>query len=266
MKPAYVLPLLLAAIVAISADTNAQTSGAADASLTIAQYQQRGVPSPEPIWGAEEYAEAIEVFGGDDPAPLPRHGSSRSGALFARLISTDNLLHARSVREILEMGAEPTQAALTRMIHYTEQVPGLLMMYVEATDGVQPYGSEVVRISIYTLQTGRALFDLTYGFLGSQSSELQNSDGVRDAKQQMRDGLNQTLDGLLAMLSENGSFLAADMEFLADGLRREVPGVFGYFSALQKKTVRASIEKVSKKHTNRRVRESMKSLLAELRK
>lgn len=267
MKKIYPLPLLAAAaVVLISASAGAQTSGAPDESLTIAEYQQMGVPSPEPIWGAEEYSAALSVFDGKAKSALPRHGSNRSNALFARMVAPENLLHSRRVSEILEMGPEATQAALTRLIKYTEQVPALLMMYIDGTVEVQPYGAEVVRVCVYTLQTGRALFDLTYGFVDSQPEELQNSDGIRDAKKTMRDGLNQTMGGLLQMIQEENAFAAADMEYLANGLLVEVPGIFDYFSPPQKKTVRTSIENISKKHSNRKVRESMKSLLAKLGK
>lgn len=265
MKKFHILPLLAATILTISADAVAQTSGAPDASLSIADYQKFGVPSPEPIWGAEEYELALGKFDSLKLA-LPRHGSARSGALFTRMISTDNLLHGRAVRQILEAGPDETQAALARMIKYTEQVPVLLMMYIDGSAALQPYGAEVVRISVYTLQTGRALFDLTYGFVDSQPEELQNSEGIRNAKQQMRDGLSQTMGGLLAMLAEDKAFTSADIEFLAEGLRREVPGIFGYFSASQKKTVRESIELLAKEHANSRVRQTMKSLLAALGK
>lgn len=57
-----------------------------DASLTIREYEDLGVPDPASEWTVNEYEEALRVLGELPRAKLPRDGSARSQLLFDRLV------------------------------------------------------------------------------------------------------------------------------------------------------------------------------------
>jgi hypothetical protein len=225
-----------------------------------------GISSPDKVWGAADYTEAVEALSSISKSSLPRFGSERSGALFARMVSIENLLPPGGVRQIIDSGQEVTGANIQRLVEYSRTVPPLLMLYIDQQPGVQRYGAEVVRVSLFALQTGRASIDLAYAILELQPKGTMDAPKIVAARKQMSDGLNQTLNGLFEMVGQEPHFRSEDLEFLADGLRREVPLVFKYLTSEQKKGMRTKIKKVAAKHRNRQVRESLNALLAAVKK
>ena len=246
--------------------TGSAYSQPADESLTLDQYMEMGISSPDRIWGAADYSEAVEALTSVSKNALPRLGSARSGALFARMISTENLLPPGGVRQVIDSGMEVAGANIQRLVEYSRTVPPLLMLYVDQNPGVQGHSAEVTRVSLFALQTAAASVDLAYAFLATQPKETMNSPRIVSARKQMSDGLDQTLNGLLDMVSQEEHFRSDDVAYLADGLRREVPPIFKYLSAAQKKSMRTKIQKIAAKHKNSRVRESLKGLLAAVKK
>src|SRR5580704_15216011 len=77
-----------------AAPAKAAADAPTDQSLTTEQYVELGLPAPDRPWTGEEMTQAAEVLsriaaGGAER--LPRYRSERSGEVFARLTSADNL-------------------------------------------------------------------------------------------------------------------------------------------------------------------------------
>src|SRR5215467_13179378 len=67
---------------------------APDHSLTAQTYIQKGMPANDRLWAEDDYAKAASVLktlAASDATQLPRYGSSTSGAVFAKIVSRDNL-------------------------------------------------------------------------------------------------------------------------------------------------------------------------------
>jgi hypothetical protein len=265
MNPLRTSSVLAAIFFAVTIASVAQPA-ANDQSLTIERYMELGIPSPDRIWGAEEYAQTAFVLSSLPKDELPRFNSARSGALFARMVSTENLLPAGGVPQLVDSGQEVMSANMDRLVAYTQSVPPVLMLYIEDTPGVQRYSAEITRVSLYALQISRVCCELVDAILKPIPKKEQTGSAFASGRKQMSDGLNQMFNGLVSMVASEEAFNAADLTYLADGLRRESPPVFKYLNATQKKKVRGDIEKVAASHSNRAVRASLKSLLAATKK
>jgi hypothetical protein len=102
---------------------------AEDTSLPLAVYRAAGVPELDQAWSASDYQRCLQVFvdlvrGGR--GDLPRAGSARSGALFARVVDARNFA-ARP-------GAAGERAS--ELASYLDVFPGFLKVYAPASDGV----------------------------------------------------------------------------------------------------------------------------------
>jgi hypothetical protein len=118
-----------------------------DTSLELAVYRAAGVPDIERPWAPEDYEHCLQVFGqllrggrGD----LPRQGSPRSGALFARIVDPSNF--AATSRA----AASPSDRAraLERQL---ETFPGLLQSYSPANDGLD-FSTEQADLGVALLE------------------------------------------------------------------------------------------------------------------
>ena len=65
-----------------------------DHSLSLEVYQERGIPHYDSVWNMEDYSTAFFVLNTikyENPEALPVRRSEKSGLLFSRMISIDNL-------------------------------------------------------------------------------------------------------------------------------------------------------------------------------
>jgi hypothetical protein len=113
-------------------DTAAAPEPRDDTSLELAVYRAAGVPELERPWGPDDYERCLRVFGqllrggrGD----LPRRGSARSGALFARLVDAQNF-------EATSRAAGSPGDRARALERQLESFPGLLQVYSPANDGL----------------------------------------------------------------------------------------------------------------------------------
>jgi hypothetical protein len=136
--PAPRVPEAAPELVATAQPRDEAESGAAppeprdDTSLDLAVYRAAGVPELDRPWSPDDYERCLQVFGqllrggrGD----LPRQGSARSGALFARLVNVQNF-------EATSRAAGSPGDRARALERQLESFPGLLQVYSPANDGV----------------------------------------------------------------------------------------------------------------------------------
>lgn len=249
--------LVLPALLFLSAGAIAQP---VDESYSMESYRSLGVPPADKVWGSEEYRMAVEVLLQEPARALPRFESKRSGTMFARIIATENLFPAGGYQTILDRGAEATQAAFTRLGEYIEPLTKLKEYYLQKGDGKQQFGPEVVRISFFMMQSARAIVDLTESFISTLPEQKRTASSTVASKNRLREGLRQMVVSNLELLGQEESYDDADLEFLANGLRQEIPAIAGYFNAAQVKSIRLQIATFSDKHRSRTVRETLQRL------
>jgi hypothetical protein len=233
-----------------------------DRSLTIGRYLELGVPSPDSVWGAAEYLRLIQA-----PIPdgcMPRLGSGRSGALFERMIAVDNLLPKGGVRKVVGGGSAVVEVHLRRLDEYTRHIPTMMLFYISEEPGPQKYGAEITRISLFMVKSYRASFDLASALFDPRLVSRQNSPQALAARR-MCEGLNITIIGVIGIFDDESHFRAADLEYLAGGLRRELPLLVGYLSSNERKSLHSRIRGIVEGTSNPRIRKSMSGLLPKLR-
>lgn len=158
-----------------------------DTSLTLEVYRAAGVPAIDRAWTPADYERALKVFlellrsGRQD---LPRFGSSRSGALFAHLVDSNNFEAA---------AASPGERArgLQRNL---EVFPELLRLYSPASDGLD--------FSVEQAELGVCLLELLALALASSRAVASEDSGWSDEYEQQRSVTAGVLRGVSAMLGE----------------------------------------------------------------
>jgi hypothetical protein len=126
----------------------------ADTSLGAAEYAQAGVPDPARPWTGAELAQAARALGElakRSPGALPRYQSPRSGALFARITSSEDLARLSANEDGASLLAR-SQAALQVL----EAAVPLAALYETAleqsavtdTDGLEVLGWQLQCIGV----------------------------------------------------------------------------------------------------------------------
>lgn len=139
-----------------------------DNSLTVAQYMKANVPDPASVWQPPQYkyaAEALAKIAKRDLSQLPRVGSPKSGALFARFVDPKNLSILRSSRLSL-------QDRLKNSDTFSGCFNPLLMIYEDAINAGSQFDAEYVELAVF----GFEVFTVSIGAAEHLLEEVRADD------------------------------------------------------------------------------------------
>ena len=174
-----------------------------------------GVPDPNKIWGSEEISAAINVFSGvkwDKPYILPRKGSQKSGILFDRMISLENMqfLHDDTLKL-----HEKAYASL-RFLEIFEEWKDV---YTHPMWKKQYYNRELVDININEVRVTEIMVELTVDVMASDDpSAMMLQSGVPQVKMNYVSSVVNAMN----LQSYTSQFLPKDLELMADSLSASV--------------------------------------------
>ncbi len=192
-----------------------------DRSLDPAVYSASNLPDPNAPWTPQEYATAAEVLGGlarQNRLFLPREDSSRSGAVFARLMARENF-------------AELTPQAAN---DYLQILPRFFALYAPAEDGAA-FPREQVRLAELMLWLyPRALHALAEGHKAGVVPEQPLI--------QQRAVAVGVVRGAAHMLQETQRYRSSDRSLLESSLSKVEPELRPELSKEQADQVAASIQ------------------------
>ena len=132
-----------------------------DRSLTAEQLGRLGLPATDRDWGSPEYERAAAVLrdvAAVDPHGLPRHGSARSGDVFARMVSAENLHLLRDPHL-----APSARVEIGGAQH--DAIQQILLVYLEPAERYVIFDEELARVIGLYLQSSLMLWPLLEGVL-----------------------------------------------------------------------------------------------------
>lgn len=183
---------------------------APDHSLSATTYFQKGLPAIDRIWTGDDYLQAgvvLRTIAAADVTQLPRYGSPSSGAVFARIVSTDNF----------RKSPDPLQATAEIL----QKLGQVAFVYLSAITPKRVFDSEVVELGRFELELSRDSLQ----FLGNvqvlplsaseNDKKLQQDLGKLEEK--LRQALAKIIDGCLLILAEK-NYRSAELVRLAETL------------------------------------------------
>lgn len=181
-----------------------------DNSLPLADYLKLGVPDPKDPWSMEELIQAYHVLGKlkwEQPLQLPIKGSKKSGDLFERMLSFENLSFLQDTVSLNQKAERITE--FIQVYDYWRSVythPGIKNNY---------YHHELAEIEIFNLRFMEAMFHL--------AKKINKSDNAIDAAlkygyESIKKNYVYCLLGMLDTQSNTSQFLKADLELMADSI------------------------------------------------
>jgi len=133
----------------------------ADESLPADEYIQLGIPSYDRTWTGQDMTKAagvLKALADRAPQQLPRFGSKKSDAMFARIVSRENLTFFRS-------RSFPLAARFPPAIEYIESFNGILKSYLFAKAAGKIADDELVELMGAELHVIWVELDLVDEFL-----------------------------------------------------------------------------------------------------
>jgi hypothetical protein len=214
------------------------------------------MPDLDHPWLPTDYAAAVQVIrpiAQHEPAALPRYGSRKSGALFARMTSLKNLAGASAAVgwprvELLE--------------GYLNTVSDLQAAYFHASRASRPYGPEVASIQIFELRAAVLTADTVHGLasLSAEKDQPQLQRGVTA----VLEGLEQMGLGVLHSLIEQKFYPDSDRLRIAEALQSDLPPLANAVDPATRRELLARVRSVHDSEPSREIRGVLEGLASAL--
>ena len=133
-------------------------------------------------------ANALRSISAASPGQLPRLDSSRSGAVFARIIARDNL-------DFFRNRSLPLNSRFPAAIAYIESLNGIVKIYLSAFTSRHVSGDDLIELMGAVLRTVQVTLELVDEFLPTISKDDPKYDVRMDGLKRMREGLGGVVNG-----------------------------------------------------------------------
>lgn len=225
-----------------------------DQSLTPAQYEGQGMPSCNKTWTADDCMKAYSAMGTirmKNFHSLPRKDSRKSGAMFGRLISKDNL-------SFLEDTTISLAAKAYRMQTLGNFMGQLGTLYSDKLKLQQFYGDELIEIYATHIFVRGKMLEL--------AENINNSTSQEDiAMQSGRTGIVGSYVFLMAFLvseeQKPKAFSSGQLERLNKEMALSLSVNTKYLDSLSKQKVSAEIRNLYENNTSVSARKEIDDML-----
>lgn len=197
-----------------------------DHSLTVDEYLKLGVPATDRTWNGDAMqhaATSLMNIAKSDPGHLPRYRSDRSGVMFARMTSPQNLERYQNRKLSLDLRMSP---ALT----YLGATNDVLQLYVSSFLKNATGDSELIELIGSELHTAVVLLQLVDEERSTLKQDDPNSAKRVAGLEKMRNGLATMTGGALTTLTETSSYRTSERARLLRYLQETLPAIVAHIS------------------------------------
>lgn len=192
-----------------------------DKSLMLEDYVEAGVPPCDGPWSGEEMwsaVDALQKLSAKSPIYLPRCESERSGQVFARLVSRDNLDFFRDpARDLEERSLEA--------IDHLEAGSKIMLLYSNAFKRRVVSGRDLVECLGNQLRMAALLMSMCDESLAMLDMSDANTAGGIEALRDFQASLGEILGGALYMFTKSGAFRRSELKQLLGHITEATPQI-----------------------------------------
>lgn len=219
---------------------------APDRSLAAAAYVAKGLPPADPVWAPQDYHRAVKVLeelANEDASLLPRFASPQSGAVFARLVSADNLQALRAAK------LSPNE----QMGLATELFPALgklMTLYATKSRPEAVFDREVTELMALLLAASHEMMVIGDNFMKTVPADDPRLEARLAGRAKLQGGIGTIVQGCVVTLSERAFYRPAARAQLAAALAAELPRLYPYLLPAARQELPGQLEQAASAETD----------------
>ncbi len=180
---------------------------ASDESFTTAEYLRLGLPAPDKAWSADDMAKAAEILDAvaqQGSQHLPRYKSRRSGEVFARLTSPQNL-------DFFKDRSLPLGSRIPPSFGFGEASNRIFKLYIAGFVKKEVRDTEIVELWGAQLRSTTMMLVLLDEFLPTIKKNDPKYQVRMQGLDRMKRGLAEVVSGGLQTLTERATFRTSEL-------------------------------------------------------
>ena len=190
-----------------------------DESLTSEEYIRLGLAAPDREWSGNDMVEAEKVLASlanKGYRQLPRYQSERSGEVFARLTSPQNL-------NLFRNRSLPLEARLPQSLSYFQAGGQIFKLYLSAFLKKDVRDSELVELMGAQFRSTAVVLEIVDEFLTTLKKDDPKYQVRMQGLEQMKQGLASIVAGGLQTLTERESYRGNELARLVGYMQETFP-------------------------------------------
>ncbi len=190
-----------------------------DTSLTLEAYRDAGMPAHERRWSGADMtraANALSAITQADAGKLPRLESPRSGLLFARMTSEENL-------DLLRNQSLPIDQRLPDALTFMQGSSAILKLYLASFHKDGTGSTELIEIYGAQLQLWVVITEILNAFIPTLNKNDLTYEVRMQGLEKFREGLEMAVAGTLQTLTERTGYSTAELKRLLGFMQQTYP-------------------------------------------
>jgi hypothetical protein len=190
-----------------------------DESLTPEEYIRLGLPAHDRDWSGDDMVKAEQVLSSiskEGYRKLPRHQSERSGEVFARLTSAENL-------DLYRNRSLPLEVRMPQAMNYFQASNQINKIYLSAFLKREVRDTELLELMGAMLRSSVAMLEIVDEFLPTINKDDPNYQVRMQGLEKMKRGLADVVVGCLQTLTERESYRGSELAKLVGYMQDTVP-------------------------------------------
>ena len=224
-----------------------------DHSLTLVEYKELGMPDYNSVWSMQDYSNAFYVLNTlkyENAKALPSRESEKSGELFSRMISIDNL-------SFLQDETLPLYAKADLIKWFVNTLMELKGAYTTIGSNTQYYIRELIDIDIFRVSVAQKMLEL--------GNEINESEDPSDVDMQSDYPAIQLmyldiLTELFELQQYTSLYPEQTLELLSDSLSASVKRNMLWFDEDASALIKQAMLTVQDKTSSRKIRNNCREL------
>jgi hypothetical protein len=212
------------------------------------------MPDPSKIWTNDDYVNAnitLSSLKANYPLTLPKKSSKKSGELFKRFVSEDNLSFIYDTIFPLRMRAYLIQ-------NFTGFQSGLYKIYSVEINGARPYKAELADINLFGLLVHDRMLELARVIMDSDDEETRS---LRLGMETVKRNYTNFIDRLLNEQVNMEVYNEDDLKTLSDRLVGSLSDNISWFVQADRDSLATEIEKAMAGCPTEHVKENINKML-----
>jgi hypothetical protein len=192
-----------------------------DKSFTSIEYIQKGMPAYDRDWSGEDMVSASNVLtsiANEDLRQLPRYRSERSGEVFARIISPENL-------SIFQNGTLPLRTRLSLVSRHIAGLNQISKLYLKGLIERATDGREGVELLGAVLRTAAVMGPILDEFLPTLDRNDPSYKTRMAGLEKMKKGMAEIVAGGLQTLTDRETYRTEDLIRAASLMKETFPRI-----------------------------------------
>jgi hypothetical protein len=236
-----------------------ESSGPSDETLTVEEYIQAGLPAPDRDWSGDDMVNAervLRALSQKSDSQLPRYQSKRSGSVFARMTSPENL-------GLLMNKDLPLAVRMAQATNYSQSYNGFLKLHLHACLKDRLRDSELVELMGAQFRLLVVMLELLDQFLPTLDKDDPAYQTRIQALEAIKGSLATIVAGGLQALTERAIYRGTELARLVGYMRETFPLIVPRLSPGARLETTVRLESLQKDPAMKDLHEELGELLRE---